>query len=245
MEKLIEGVTALGLKLTPQQQKQFYYYYQELIKWNKQANLTRITDYNEVQVKHFVDSLTVTLALNQIPIGLKVIDVGTGAGFPGLPLKIVFEQIKLVLLESVAKKTAFLHHLIKQLELKEVEIVTGRAEEIAHQPQYREQFSLVLSRAVAKSTVLAELTLPFCQLHGLVILHKKGEINQEIDMASKAINTLGGNLRQVEKIDLAGLSDQRYLVIIDKIRPTPSNYPRRPGIPTRRPILTEAEIKRR
>ncbi len=236
MEKLIEGTAALGLKLTPQQQEQFHYYYQELIKWNKKVNLTRIVDYNEVQVKHFVDSLTVTLALSQVPKGLKVIDVGTGAGLPGLPLKIVFNHIKLVLLESVAKKTAFLKHLIKQLELKEVEVVTGRAEEIAHQPQYREQFLVVLSRAVAKLPALAELTLPFCHLNGRVILLKKGQIKQEVDQAIKAIDTLGGSLQEIKKIDLPGLSDRRYLVIIDKIRLTPLNYPRHPGVPARRPI---------
>ncbi len=237
MEKLITGAIALGLILTPQQQEQFHCYYHELIKWNKKVNLTRITNYNEVQVKHFVDSLTITLALTQIPAGLKVIDVGTGAGFPGLPLKIVFDQIKLVLLESVAKKTAFLHYLVKQLKLEGVEIVTGRAEEIAHQPQYREQFSLVLSRAVANLPTLAELTLPFCKLNGQVILHKKGEISQEVSSAAKAINILGGNLREVKKLDLAGLNDQRYLIIIDKTQPTPLNYPRRPGIPAKRPIL--------
>lgn len=237
MDKLIEGATTIGLKLTPRQLGQFHLYYQELIKWNERTNLTKIVDYNEVQIRHFVDSLTVTLALEETPLNnLKVIDIGTGAGLPGLPLKIVFSEIRLVLVESVAKKTAFLKHLVKQLGLDEVEIVTGRAEELAHQSQYREQFNLVLSRAVAKLPTLAELTLPFCGLNGLVILHKKGKIRQEIDRATKAIDTLGGNLRQVRSIDLAGLSDQRYLVIIHKIHPTPQNYPRRPGVPGRRPI---------
>lgn len=236
MQKLTEGAKNLGLILTSQQLEQFHSYYEELIKWNERVNLTSITKYEEVQVKHFVDSLTVLLALTEIPIGLKVIDIGSGAGLPGIPLKIVFNQINLVLLDSVAKKTAFLKHLVQYLGLYDVEVITGRAEEIAHQPQYREQFHLALSRAVAKLRTLVELTVPFCQLGGTVIAQKKGKIQAETDQATKAINILGGKLREVKKVNLTGLPDQRYLVIIDKISHTPHDYPRRPGLPAHRPI---------
>jgi 16S rRNA (guanine527-N7)-methyltransferase len=165
-----------------------------------------------------------------------IIDIGTGAGFPGLPLKILFPQPRLVLIEPTTKKTAFLHHLIHKLELENVEVLNSRAEEAAHLPPYREQFSLVLSRAVALLPALVELTLPFCQIGGRFVAQKKGELDQEIDWAEKAIATLGGKLDQVKKIELGEFDDVRYLVIIDKIYPTPGKYPRRPGLPRRRPI---------
>ncbi len=146
MEKLKSGAQKLGLHLSPEQLEQFEIYYQELIDWNRKINLTSITDYEEVQVKHFLDSLTVTLAIKQEDIGksLSVIDVGTGAGLPGIPLKILLPAIRLALLEATAKKAKFLEHLIRKLGLDDVEIVVGRAEEAAHKPQYREKFDLVI-----------------------------------------------------------------------------------------------------
>lgn len=238
MEKLIEGARELGIELNGKQVKQFELYYQELVEWNKKFNLTAITDYSEVQVKHFLDSLTVVLALSKEELqkrDFNIIDIGSGAGFPGVPLKIVFPQPKLVLVESTGKKTIFLDHIIHKLELESIEVLNGRAEEIARSPLYREQFALVVSRAVASLPALAELALPFCQLGGRFVAQKKGEVSQEIDRASKAIVTLGGRLSQVKRIELKGL-DERYVVIIDKIYPTPDKYPRRPGIPKRRPI---------
>jgi len=239
MEKLIEGVRKLGIELNASQVKQFELYYQELIEWNKRFNLTTVTDYEEVQTRHFLDSLTVTLALKEEETrqpNFNIIDIGTGAGFPGLPLKILFAKPKLVLLDSVAKKTAFLRHVIEQLELDNVEIVVGRAEEIAHRPPYRQQFALALSRAVASCATLAELALPFCRIGGKFVAQKKGEISQEINNAAKAIATLGGKLDQVKKIEVEELGDERYLVIVDKIYSTPEKYPRRSGVPKRRPI---------
>ncbi len=239
MEKLIEGVRTLGIELNASQVKQFELYYQELIEWNRKFNLTTVTDYEEVQTKHFLDSLTVTLALKEEETrqpNFNIIDIGTGARFPGLPLKILFAKPKLVLLDSVGKKTAFLRHVIEQLELDNVEIVVGRAEEIAHRPPYRQQFALALSRAVASCATLAELALPFCRIGGKFIAQKKGEISQEINNAAKAIATLGGKLDQVKKIEVEELGDERYLVIVDKIYSTPEKYPRRSGVPKRRPI---------
>ena len=239
MEKLNAGAKKLGLQLNPRQLEQFHIYYQELVDWNQRVNLTTVTDYEEVQIRHFLDSLTVTLAWRQQinSSELHLIDIGTGAGMPGIPLKILLPDIKLALLDSTAKKAAFLHHVKQKLGLNDVEIVVGRAEEIAHESQYRERFDTVLSRAVAPLSTLVELTLPFCTIGGSFIAQKKGAINQEISQAGKAISLLGGNLREVKRIDLPEFTDERRLIIIDKLSPTPQLYPRRPGIPSKRPLV--------
>jgi 16S rRNA (guanine527-N7)-methyltransferase len=237
MEKLITGAKKLGLQLTAKQLEQFSIYYQELVDWNQRMNLTKITNYEDVQIKHFLDSLTVTLARLPRNADLRLIDIGTGTGIPGLPLKILFPDIRLVLLEATAKKAAFLHHLKHKLELDNAEMVVGRAEEIAHRAQYREQFDLVLSRGVAPLPTLVELTLPFCLIGGCFIAQKKGDTRSEIELATKAISLLGGKLREVKGIDLAEFTDQRQLIIIDKVSPTPPPYPRRPGVPSKRPLM--------
>ena len=239
MERLILGAIKLGLPLNPKQVEQFHTYYDELLDWNERINLTAITDYEEVQIKHFLDSLTVTLALKQ-PIGgegLRLIDVGAGAGLPGIPLKILLPAIKLTLLEAAAKKAAFLQHLRHKLGLDDVEIVVGRAEDVAHEAQYREKFDIVLSRAVASLPTLAELTLPFCAIGGSFIAQKKGTIDLEISQATRAIDLLGGKLREAKRINLEEFTDERWLITIDKVLPTPQPYPRRPGIPAKRPLL--------
>ena len=242
MKKLIEGASRLGITLDAAQINQFEIYYRELISWNKKINLTAITDYQEVQLKHFLDSLTVTLALTAEELtrpGLSLIDIGSGAGFPGIPLRLFLSRSRLVLVESRAKKAAFLHHIVERLGLSQVEVVTGRAEEIAHQPGFREQFALSVSRAVASLPAVAELALPFCRIGGKFVAQKKGKIEPEVSQAGKAIDVLGGKLSQVKKVELEEAGDVRYLVIIDKICPTPEKYPRRPGIPERRPIRDE------
>ena len=238
MEKLNVGAKKLGLHLTPQQLEQFHIYYQELIDWNQRMNLTAITGYEEVQIKHFLDSLTVLLALKQ-PMGsgsFQLIDVGTGAGIPGIPLKILLPDIKLVLLDATAKKAAFLYHIKQKLELDGVEIVVGRAEDVAHKAQYREKFELVLSRAVAPLPTLVELTLPFCAVGGSFVAQKKGLIDPELSQAVRAISLLGGNFREMKRVDLEEFTDERWLITIDKVLPTPQQYPRRPGIPAKRPL---------
>jgi 16S rRNA (guanine527-N7)-methyltransferase len=240
MEKLNVGAKKLGLHLTPQQLEQFHIYYKELIDWNQRMNLTAITGYEEVQIKHFLDSLTVLLALKQ-PMGsgsFQLIDVGTGAGIPGIPLKILLPDIKLVLLDATAKKAAFLYHIKQKLELDGVEIVVGRAEDVAHKAQYREKFELVLSRAVARLPTLVELTLPFCAVGGSFVAQKKGLIDPELSQAVRAISLLGGNFREMKKVDLEEFTEERWLITIDKVLPTPQQYPRRPGIPAKRPLLS-------
>jgi 16S rRNA (guanine527-N7)-methyltransferase len=244
MENLIAGATELGIELNAAQVRQFELYYRELIGWNKKINLTSITAYSSVQIKHFLDSLTITLLLPEREAresGYSIIDIGTGAGFPGIPLKIVFPWPRLVLVEPTAKKTAFLNHLICTLKLENVEVLNSRAEEAGRLSPYREQFSLVLSRAVASLSTLVELTLPFCRIGGRLIAQKKGDIGHEVHSAGRAIATLGGRLDRVKEVRLKALGEVRYLVIIDKISSTPDRYPRRPGIPGKRPIQEVSE----
>lgn len=238
MEKLRAGAEKLGLRLGEKELALFQTYYEEIIDWNQRVNLTAITDYEKVQINHFLDSLTVVAvwkppANNPHP---KVIDIGAGAGVPGIPLKIVFPGIQMALLDSTTKKTAFLNHLKQKLGLDDIEVVTGRAEEIAHQGQYRERFDLVLARAVAPLATLAELTLPFCKVGGKLVAHKKGGLEPEITDAKRAISVLGGKLEAVKPINLTEFPDRHYLVVIDKIAPTPEQYPRRSGMPVKNPL---------
>src|SRR3990172_8118274 len=236
MENLIAGARNLSLELNSKQMEQLQTFYEELVDWNQRMNLTAITDYEGVQLKHFLDSLTLTLALPSRRRDLRIIDVGTGAGIPGLPLKILLIDIKLVLLEATAKKVTFLRHIVDKLELQNVEIVVGRAEEGAHPDKYRERFNVALARGVAGLASLVELTLPFCAIGGSFIAQKKEPMEAEINQAGKAIRLLGGELRGIKKIELEDFPDERRLVVIDKIASTPEQYPRRPGMPAKKPL---------
>jgi 16S rRNA (guanine527-N7)-methyltransferase len=238
VQELINGALHLGLSLTAQQVERFQLYYDELVTWNRRMNLTAIVDYEEVQVKHFLDSLTLTMVLSDAPA--KVADIGTGAGLPGIALKIACPNIELTLIDSTQKKALFLNHIVAALGLEGVSVVTGRAEELAHDAQYREHFDAVLARGVAKMASLAELTLPFCAVGGTFIAMKTWPPDAEVDEAERALNVMGGRLRQIVRIGLGGLED-RSLVVIDKVRPTPEKYPRRSGIPQKRPLLCSAK----
>ena len=238
MEILNEGAKELGIRLTSLQLDQFETYFRELADWNQRMNLTSVVEYEEVQVKHFLDSLTVVLA---VPGGLgggleSVIDVGAGPGFPGLPLKLVYPDLRLALVESVGKKTDFLKHLVSTLGLSGVEVYTGRAERLAHQPELREAFDLVVTRALARLPVLAEYTLPFCVTGGVMVALKHGGIDAELAGAAHALEELGGRMRKVTPVEVTGLTDNRILVAVDKIGSTPERFPRRPGIPAKRPL---------
>lgn len=239
MNRLIKGAEKLGLHLNSEQLQQFELYYQWLVEWNKRVNLTSVTDYKEAQIIHFLDSLTVISGFPTVSRDRqsRIIDVGTGAGFPGIPLRIILPGIRLFLLEATAKKAVFLRHITSELELDNVEIVRGRAEEVAHNEAYRESFEIVVSRALAPLNVLVELTLPFCVIGGRLIAQKKGDISREIDQASGAVDVLGGEITEIQDIGLAEFDDDRRLVIIEKLKATPSKYPRRPGIPAKKPIL--------
>jgi 16S rRNA (guanine527-N7)-methyltransferase len=240
MQRLIEGAKALGLRLTAQQQAAFQAYYEELVVWNQRFNLTAITEYEQVQIRHFVDSLSCLLAeetraaLNRPEAW--TIDVGAGAGFPGIPIKLVYPSVRLTLLEATGKKVTFLEHMIDQLALRRVSAIHARAEELARDPAHREQYDLVLARAVAEMPVVAEYTLPFCKVGGWVIAQKGEAGAAEAWSADQAIKLLGGELRRVVHVELPGLPEDRSLVIIEKVSPTPEAYPRRPGIPSKRPL---------
>ncbi len=240
MDRLNEGARALGLQLTAAQRAAFQLYYEELVAWNEKFNLTAITEYEQVQIRHFLDSLS-CLSAEETRQALKrqearMIDVGTGAGFPGLPLKLVCPGTYLTLLEATGKKITFLEHVIERLGLQNVTAIKGRAEELAHDPDHREQYDLALARAVAELPVVVEYTLPFCKVGGWVVAQKGEAGAAEAWTAEGAIALLGGELRRVVPVELPGLSEDRSLIVIAKVGPTPASYPRRTGIPSKRPL---------
>ncbi len=238
MGLLAAGARALGIGLDDVQIDRFQLYHREILSWNRRANLTRVTDLDEVQTRHFIDSLSVVRGLRPgaLGAGTKLIDVGSGAGLPGVPLKIAFPALTLALLEANGKKAEFLAELARTLELDGVTVVGSRAEDAGHRDDLREAFDVVVSRAVAPLEVLAELTLPFCRVGGVAVAQKGADVGDELDRAGSAIATLGGGESRTHVITPPGSDVARSLVVTDKVTPTPARYPRRPGIPAKRPL---------
>ncbi len=237
LDILVKGAERIGIRLSARQIEQFHIYHRELKAWNDRTNLTSVTALEAVQVRHFLDSLTVCLAVpSTLACAPKILDAGAGAGFPGVPLKIAFPSIRLTLVDSALKKTAFLRRLVEALELQDSDVVTARLEDAGRDAGLREAFDLVVARAVAKMCVLAELTLPLCAVGGAVVCQKGASIEDELASSRAAIDALGGEVADVTQVDLPELGQRRSLVVLRKARPTPERYPRRPGIPAKRPI---------
>lgn len=226
----------LGIKLTPPQLHMFRTYSEELQAWNEKVNLTAITEPEAIEVRHFADSLTTLLVMRPRTPRLRVIDVGTGAGFPGIPIKIVCPAIELTLVEATGKKVDFLRHIVETLKLGQVTLVNERVETIGQMPEHREQYDWVLARAVASMNTLMEYLLPLAKVGGHALAMKGESAPQETSEAQEAIRLLGGRLVQLTPVELPTVAETRYLVDVEKIAQTPPKYPRRPGVPTKRPL---------
>lgn len=222
-------------ELSNSQKEQFDKFYNILIEWNQVMNLTAITKYDEVVQKHFIDSLSIKDVINLKEV-CSVIDVGTGAGFPGIPLKIAFPHLKVTLLDSLNKRVKFLNEVIFELGLKNIETVHGRAEDVARNKEYREQYDICVSRAVANLTTLCEYCLPYVKVGGILISYKSGNVEEEIKDSEKAVSILGGIVKKVIKFELRGTNIGRSFVIIEKKKSTPKKYPRKAGLPSKEPL---------
>ena len=232
-EKMKESLKELNIELSEKQLNQFYNYMNILIEWNKVMNLTNITEPEEIIQKHFVDSLTI---LKSIKENDSIIDVGTGAGFPGIPIKIVFPETRITLLDSLNKRIKFLEEVINKLELKNIETIHGRAEEVAHNKKYREKYDIAIARAVDPLNVLSEYLLPFVKIGGYAICMKGVKGKEEAEEGKNAIKILGGEITSSREFNLPNTEMARTIIQIEKIKNTEKKYPRKAGTPTKMPL---------
>jgi 16S rRNA (guanine527-N7)-methyltransferase len=236
MKTLAQQARSLvGIRLTSTQLAALAQYERELLDWNTRINLTAVRDAETIRVKHFLDSMTCLLAMRDTP-GDLVIDVGTGAGFPGLPLKIACPTMRLTLVESVRKKSNFCRHVVETLGLEGVDVVSERVETLGHMPAYRERYDWAIGRAVAVMQVLAEYLLPLVKVGGRMLAMKGESGPAEAQAAEHAIRVLGGHLRQLLPVALPGVAEEHFLVVVDKVAATPQGYPRRAGAPAKKPL---------
>ena len=232
---LEEGCKELGITLDENQKKQFTDFYEYLVEKNKVLNLTGITEFQEVLIKHFLDSLACVKAVDMSRIK-RIMDIGTGAGFPGVPLKIAFPHLEACLLDSLKKRVNFLEETFQMLKLENITAIHGRAEEYAKNKQYRETYDLCVSRAVSNLATLSEYCLPYVKTGGYFISYKSGTVQEEVEQAQKAVKILGGKIQDVVYFQLPDSEIQRSLVVIEKIKATPGRYPRKAGTPLKEPL---------
>lgn len=232
-EQMLEKSTVLGVRFSVEQIDKFYNYMNLLIEWNEKMNLTAIIEPKEIILKHFIDSITI---LNEIENSSTVVDVGTGAGFPGIPLSIMNPTLKITLVDSLNKRLIFLQEVIKELDLKNVELIHARAEEFGQNKKYREKFDVATSRAVANLATLSEYLIPLVKIDGKIISMKAGNAREEIENAQKAITILGGKIKKIDEFKLPKSDIDRTIIMIDKNIKTPIKYPRKAGTPAKEPI---------
>ena len=230
---LFQYAKNLEIVLSENQVKKFYEYMLLLLEWNEKINLTSITDKKDIVLKHFADSITVC---KYIPENAKLLDVGTGAGFPGIPVKIVRDDVEVVLLDSLNKRILFLDDVIDKLDMKNIQAVHGRAEEFGRNKDFRQSFDVVTSRAVANMAVLSEYLIPFSKLGGKCVIMKGADFEEELNNSKKAIKVLGGKINSVDEFVLPASDMKRTIVVVDKIGDTPKQYPRKAGTPAKKPI---------
>lgn len=233
-KEFYEAIRQFVPQITEEQQNKFYNYMNMLIEWNNKINLTAITEPDQIILKHFIDSITI---LKEIDDKSKIIDVGTGGGFPGIPLKIMNNSLEIVLLDSLNKRINFLNEVIQKLKLKNINSIHFRVEEAGQNIKYREKFDVATSRAVASLNILVEYMLPLIKVGGICICMKGSEIEEEIENSKKAIDILGGKIEKIESFTLANTDIKRNIVIIKKIKETPNRYPRKAGTPSKEPIM--------